>query len=791
MSPTIRLALASLGAVTVAACSSGGGDGGPSGPTGPTGPVVAQVVIDRSSVFLTAPGASAQLAAVALDANGLPVAAAVTWTSSTPAQVRVDAAGAVFAETIGSAQIFAEAGGVRSLPALVLVAEPAPGALLVRDDQVVAIGPPLGLGPDDLPGMGTEYEVTLSGLAAPPEPGTVVLPAGLEVFGGKVVSTRAEGANVVVTLALAPLYELLARYDYGWSIALGPFAAAHATAAAEGPAKVFSTLAPLDAAEPFRPFSCDGSVEAGLADRITRVTPSVDLLLELFGQKPEPDQPPTYTRRAVTGTLSLEGEASLAFKPNITASGECLAQYPIRIPVGGLLALLVMPQVRIGVGAGVEASLVVAEGKVGLKGTLSSTLTLGIECGGATPDCRGLDSYSTNNRLEPVVDIPRVDQMHVEVSAQVFAFVGLDAVFFLTLNAPIVEGRFGPKQSFDMGKEEDQLTNPGYASSYQLALEGEVKPGRALQEAINAIFPGPAAVTFKAKASAPVSHSPTGTLSVDKTVTGPRQPVTIAVDLGDVDYFLLGYNVLEVQIFKKREDEPEFTRLATLAPSTSGSQTRFNYVWTPTEADVGVNDLAALVMTQLDPLVPLHEVAADSRKQVDVKCFSAPAAGLGIRATTCRDEWVGSASYRITTPGAPDSWIQTTGSLRWQWVENTAFGPSYRATGTLQLEMADPPGCTLTLTPHVFTYDGTRPNDSSTLGIYFVTDPPQYGFGLQTLVDFNTLADCPPDPPVETEFRGFPLGLVGNGTFTTPGDVTFSGSTDDGSVATSWSFSRP
>jgi hypothetical protein len=753
--------------------------------------VVAQVVIDPPSVFLTAPGASAQLTAVALDANGVPMTVEISWTSSTPDQVRVDATGAVVAETIGSAQIFAEAGGVRSLPSLVLVAEPAAGALLVRDDQVVAIGPPLGLGPDDLPVMGTRYEVTLSGLAAAPDPGTVVLPAGQEVFGGKVVSTRAEGTNVVLTLALAPLHELLARYDFGWSIALGPFASAQATAAAD-PTKAFPAPGRLDVPAPFRPFKCEPQFEGKLAEQVATVTPSVDLLFELFGQKPAPDQPPTYTRRAVTGTLSLDGEVSLAFRPEISVSGECLAQYRIRIPVGGLLALVVMPQVRIGFGAGAEAALVVAEGKVGLTGKLSSTVTLGVECGGATPDCRALDSYSTSSRLTPVVDIPRVDQMHVEVSAQVFAFVALDAVFFLALDAPIVEGRFGPKQSFDMGKQEDQLTNPGYASSYQLALEGEAKPGRALQEAINAIFPGPAAVTFKAKTSAPISHSPTGSLSVDKTRVGPRRPVTITVDLAEVEYFILGYNVQQVEIYKKREDESAFTWLATIPVSTSGSQTRFTYVWTPTEADVGMNELAALVMTQLDPLIPLHEVAADSRKQVEVTCFSGPAAaGLGPRATTCRDEWVGTASYRITTPGLPDSWIQTTGDLRWEWVESTAAGSTYRATGTLHLEMANPPGCTLTLTPNVFTYDGTKPFDTSVLGIYHVTDPPQYGFTLQTLVDFNTVADCPPDPPVESELRGFVLGVVGGGTFTTADDVTFSGSTDDGAVATSWSFSRP
>jgi hypothetical protein len=522
---------------------------------------------------------------------------------------------------------------------------------------------------------------------------------------------------------------------------------------------------------------------------VTTVTPTVGLVLELFGQRPNPDEPPSYARRAVSGTLSLQGEASLHFKPNISANGECLAQYPIRVPVGGLIALLVMPQVRIGVGAGAEAALVVAEGKVGLTGTLSATVAVGIECGGATPDCRPVETFSTSNRLRPVVEIPRLDQMHVEVSAQVFAFVGLDALFFLTLSAPIAEGRFGPKQSFDMGREQDQLTNPGYGSSYDLALEGEVKPGRALQEAINAIFPGPAAVTFKAKTSAPISHSPQGTLSVDKIVTGPRQPVTISVDLSDVSYWILDYNVLEVHLYKKREDEPEFTQLATIPVTTSGGQTHFQYVWTPTELDVGRNDLAALVMTQLDPLIPLHEIAADSRKQVDVTCFSAPALP-GIQAATCVDAWGGTATYRITTPGAPDSWVETTANLRWEWFESTIVGSNYRATGTLTLAMSPPPGCTQAIAPSTFTFPGTNPLDAAALGIASALDPVQYGFTLQSLVDFTSTVTCPGAEPVVTDFRGFPMGVVGNGTFTTPQDVTFGGAFDDGAVSGSWSFTR-
>jgi hypothetical protein len=227
--------------------------------------------------------------------------------------------------------------------------------------------------------------------------------------------------------------------------------------------------------------------------------------------------------------------------------------------------------------------------------------------------------------------------------------------------------------------------------------------------------------------------------------------------------------------------------------SASGGQTHFQHVWTPTEADVGKHEIAALVVTKLDPLIPLHEIGTDSRKQVDVKCFTGPTgAKPAIPAATCEDAWTGTATNRISTPGAPEYYIQTSGNLRWEQVESTGSPPfvSYQATGTLTLEMPPPPGCTMTIVPHVFNFPGTDPRDGSVLGISYVAEPVQYGFNLQAYVDFTTTVTCPDEEPTVTELDGFPLGLTGGATFMTPQDVTMSGSFDDGVVSGSWTFSR-
>ena len=94
---------------------------------------VGSVVIDKPSVLLPGGGQSAQLSVQLLDPRGAPSFGSVTWTSSAPDKVSVDSAGRLVALAIGSAQVFAQAAGVRSAPTLVIVAQPQAGALLVTD----------------------------------------------------------------------------------------------------------------------------------------------------------------------------------------------------------------------------------------------------------------------------------------------------------------------------------------------------------------------------------------------------------------------------------------------------------------------------------------------------------------------------------------------------------------------------------------------------------------------------------------------------------------------------------
>jgi uncharacterized protein YjdB len=114
-----------------------------------------ELVIDKAAVLLPGVGLQAQLTAHVVDAQGAASPVTATWTSSAPAKVSVDASGQLLAKAIGSAQITAEAGGMRSTPTVVTVAEPASGAVIVSDQQVVSVGSPLNLPPGGVPGVGT------------------------------------------------------------------------------------------------------------------------------------------------------------------------------------------------------------------------------------------------------------------------------------------------------------------------------------------------------------------------------------------------------------------------------------------------------------------------------------------------------------------------------------------------------------------------------------------------------------------------------------------------------------
>ncbi|HEV7575364.1 MAG TPA: Ig-like domain-containing protein [Caldimonas sp.] len=619
------------------------------------------VVVDRASVFFTAAGQSRRLTALAADAQGATATAPVTWTSSAPTKVSVDASGNVTALAIGSAQITASAAGIDSAPTLIVVAEPQPGALLVSDAQVVSVGAPF-LVAGALPTAAAQYEVTLQGVTAP-LPGSVVLAAESAPIAGKVVATRQDAAGLIVTLAVAPLPQLFRAYDIDWTIRLSAFPALPAEAVPQSLGAAWSqarfakmhplaSKRPLDTLSPFKPLDCDAGIAPQIGEK--KATLALDNKLDLVVKDTV-----GYSRHSLEGTATITGSASLALKAGIGAKGRCDATAQIKLPVLGWVSVIVMPAVRFGLGARIGLEILLLQGEVGVEGDIVFSVTMGWECGGVSADCRSLDDASVQNHFTPKGRFPTEHDMQAKVSGQFYVLAGLDASLFMGLgNAKIVEARIGPTQSFNLAFENDQAARADYASSYDLKLEGVIEPGSALKKAIEAVIGDDSVeLTFKAAFSKPLSDSPKGTLSVDKARVAIGAPIVFSVDFdaNTVSYAVIGYNVTGVQLYRRRDDEVEFTAWKAMDMIAS---TKATYRWTPEAADAGNYEFAAFVNTEIQPL-PWLEVAPGSVQKVEVSCFTAgvhalapgraqiqAASGKGVRpqATTCADTWVGTTT---------------------------------------------------------------------------------------------------------------------------------------------------
>ena len=184
-----------------AVLASGCGDGPVDPPVGGG----SALVIAPGALLLAEPGATRQLRAYAIDADGDSTEVAASFSSSDPAIVSVSGNGlATGGAPTGSAQITATSGDLTSAPILALRATPAEGALLVADSQVVGSIAPIDAGAGYAPGW--RYRVRLR--QATVQEGQIVLATGGAPVGGRVVSAATVGGDVDVVLELITLDEM-------------------------------------------------------------------------------------------------------------------------------------------------------------------------------------------------------------------------------------------------------------------------------------------------------------------------------------------------------------------------------------------------------------------------------------------------------------------------------------------------------------------------------------------------------------------------------------------------------
>ncbi len=645
--------------------------GKPPSPVVPDGGRVALVdhVVVVPGAALFGVGDKRSLSAIAYDAEGGVLDAPLTWTSSAPDEIAVDSDGRLTALTIGSAQVFAEAGGVKSAGALALAAAVKPGALLLADSQVVSVGPPNGM----------QYEVTVRNVSSIPGAGAPVLAAEAAHVAGVLVSVRQQGDTSILTLQVAPLDSLLADYHAHWEFDV-PLDSGQNAGARQALREGRARTDVLDL--PGSGFSCDGSLGTFFSATLLSAT--------IKGQPHgSVDAVPGHVTVTLGGDLTLAASLGLKAQAGFKASGSCRVQKVIPIPIDGPLAAFVTPGVPIGVGVDADGKLILVDFQATVDGSVALSIDAGLSCDTKAGTCTPTTNVTPSSSFKTTFQSPAIDGMRVELSLKAYLFSGFDIVL---LGQPLglFEVNGGIKQSADLGFTTFQADDTGYASSYDLKAVGGVQPGKELGQAINALLGGLDNASFSASAStSPLSQSPTGTMKVDRTDVdaGGQVAFTIDLDPANISYFLLGYNVKSIELYRKHEQE-QWEQITSI-PVAATNQTRFQWTWKPGGNDVGANQFAVFVSTQI-PVVEL-EIAKDSTKLIHVHGgyqVSVLFADANYE-SECDVPSTASISDRVDFRLVPDDAASFPGTLKAIDIQNSASAftaPSSLVGGTLTLD---------------------------------------------------------------------------------------------------------
>lgn len=126
-SPVVAAAIA----LAITACGGGGSGGTGTGPVIEPTPTVASVVVSLPASSITV-GATTQLSFVAKDASGMAIPGlAVAWSSQNSDIARVNATGAVVAQSVGATLLSAQVGGVTGTTLLTVTPGTFPAAATV------------------------------------------------------------------------------------------------------------------------------------------------------------------------------------------------------------------------------------------------------------------------------------------------------------------------------------------------------------------------------------------------------------------------------------------------------------------------------------------------------------------------------------------------------------------------------------------------------------------------------------------------------------------------------------
>ncbi|MBP5991137.1 MAG: Ig-like domain-containing protein [Piscinibacter sp.] len=600
----------------LAACGGGGSS------TAEPDPAVAKVEIRETGALLTAAGANRQLSAVATDAQGRVVDVELTWSSSNAAAVAVDGKGQITAAAgTGSAQITAEAKGVRSTPLLVAVVTPPAGAMLLTDAQIV--GDPVETDPNAAPSFANTYRVVLSGMVAPAV-GQLLINTESKSVAGEVVAVDSSGGTHTVTLKLvsarvlfpnlnlsetfdlsrAPVEfpaELAAKYDitrigntFTFTPRPGAFDAAtlRERALAATGTRALPPFTSCDTSMTFAGTPLPIALSAPPLFSIT-INPSLDVLytpangLERFVVQAEP-------------VVRVEGglNVTAAFEGKIDCK---LELFVFRVPVGGALSLIVGGLVPVGVGLEAGGKITVATMGIGSKVEAKAKAQVGLACpnGANCEFVRSLGDFGLT--YTPTVDLPSIGDIRVEPTLMAYGYVKAEIgnPFLRRIRFEAFTARAGGKLASSFAPMISQIADTGYKSDYKVSLEASAGVGADLEGALSLLgLSGVSALELTI--SNDIAKSPSATVTANQVTfrAGDTVRFNVHVDPASKDFFpgIGPYNIREVLLVRKNGLDTTVVGSATAA----APQTEFTIPFAATDFG-STSEFTAFVVTTLMP----------------------------------------------------------------------------------------------------------------------------------------------------------------------------------------------
>ena len=603
------------------------------------------VRVSPSSVILTDANSSVSLTAEVLDSHGSVIAAPVTWVSSDPAVVSVNAAGQITSHVdLGSAIISAESPGAPPTPVLVAVATPVDSAILLTDDEIV--GDPAPLDEPSAYGPNFQYEVVLAA-GPPPAPGAILINTGEKPVAGQVVSVDDSGSDPVVTLALLPLSDLFDALEIREQVNVGQIAQIEVDADFAGYDLHRSTTGNIVLSPP------DGAAKA-IVPVGECTTPALSELFQFdFEQQgdalyvtPDLDLVFEYTdangleRLELVGSVQTVLDVNIAIQAQVEAEVRCQIDIvTLVIPFSGPLGLILSPRIPLGVGFDLGGK--VTDSLLRHNMLLSARLEMsgGIAC---NPDCEGIGNVSASSQYVDRTFVeddtgasadPTIGVFQVEVAAFAYAFANLalgPIIPALDIEFELIAAKGGNEQKIDLRSTQAQVDDPAYAAGFDLSTKWTLALGSSIQGLLDLLSINQLG-DFKLEYQDTLAMSPGGTVGFQDSQQNPTTSIevgelmTVSVDVAPT-HFLGLPSVVGVDLYRRVDNGSGGFDLVPNRPgcasinASNPNQTTFSCQTFYDTEHIGTQTLVAFIRAKLFGVeipIPL-EASANSAAALQV-----------------------------------------------------------------------------------------------------------------------------------------------------------------------------